>query len=90
MTSDAFQRLLKLVADGTARTLDQLAAELDVHQGLLEQMLHDLERAGYVGLVQVCGERQCRGCDLQGLCRLIHGARTWVVTGKGVRAARAP
>ena len=90
MTTDAFQRLLKLVASGTVRTLDQLATELDVDQGLLEHMLHDLERAGYVRLVQVCGERQCPGCDLQGLCRLVHGGRTWVVTGKCVRAARVP
>jgi len=91
MTSDVFQRLLRLIASDTVQTLGQLAAELDVDQRLLEQMLNDLERAGYLRLLQGCGERRCSGCDLRGLCRVIHGGRrTWVATDKGLRVARTP
>ena len=90
MTSGRFQRLLKLVAGGTVERLDQLATELDVDRGLLEQMLLDLERAGYVRAVHACGKGQCHGCDPQRLCTLTQRGRMWVVTDKGFRAARAP
>ena len=90
MTTDSFQGLLDRLASGTAQTLAQLAVELGVDQELLEQMLLDLERAGYVRTLQAHCEGQCRGCDLWGLCGLTHGGRIWVDTDKGLRVARTP
>jgi len=89
MTARSFQGLLKRLASGTAQTIGQLAAELDVDRELLEQMLLDLERAGYLRAVQGCAEGQCRSCDLQALCTLGQQQRVWIVTEKSSRAARA-
>lgn len=89
MTARSFQGLLKRLASGTAQTVAQLATELDVDQELLEQMLLDLERAGYLRAVQGCADGQFRSCDLQALCTLGQPQRVWLVTEKGSRAARA-
>ena len=90
MAPNSFEALLNRLSTGTAETLAQLAVVLDVDQGLVEQMLLDLERAGYVRTAEVRCERQCRGCDLWGLCGLTHGGRIWMVTDKGLRVATTP
>jgi len=89
MTARSFQGLLKRLASGTAQTIGQLAAELDVDRELLEQMLLDLERAGYLRAVQGCAEGQCRSCDLQALCTSSRRERVWLVTEKGSGAGRS-
>jgi predicted ArsR family transcriptional regulator len=90
MTARSFQGLLRRLASGTAQTIVQLATELDVDRELLEQMLLDLERAGYLRIVRGCADGRCRSCDLQALCTLGQPQRVWLVTEKGSRAAKAP
>ena len=64
-----------------------LAAALGVSEALLEQMLADLERAGYVAAVDTGCEGHCGGCPSTGLCALLHGKRIWTLTARGRQAA---
>jgi len=80
--------LLKLLAVGSSYTLTSLAEALDVSEALVEQMLTDLERGGYVSTADTRCAGQCAGCPSSGLCALLHGKRIWTVTAKGLQAAR--
>lgn len=87
MTMPPLERLLTILADGQAHTLVDLAQGSGVTPDLLEQMLRDLERAGYLQTVEsICGER-CEHCSVQGACALSHAGRIWSVTDKGFRLA---
>jgi len=44
-------RLLQLVAEGGVHSYTTIAGQLDVSTGLLEQMLRDLARMGYIAPV---------------------------------------
>ncbi|OGO04181.1 MAG: hypothetical protein A2Y73_05185 [Chloroflexi bacterium RBG_13_56_8] len=90
MNADPLKELLSHLALGPVRTLDQLANEMNVGQELLEQMLLQLEQAGYVRALRACCDLACEGCGSQGLCRLIHSGRAWTITPKGTEAATAP
>jgi len=70
------------------RALTELAAEADVPLDLLEQMLLDLERAGYVQRVDCSATRHCDDCPSAAACIDHHGGRLWGVTEKGFRAVR--
>ncbi len=87
MTSSLLQSLVKRLSTGQVHIFSQLAAELDVQEPLLEQMLQDLERGGYLRSAQVLCDGGCRGCAQEGLCRIAHGGRMWVLTKKGLRLA---
>lgn len=85
--------LLYHLARDKVHTLGELAAKLDVSEGLLEQMLGILERADYVHVTEraFC-DQSCRGCDMVEHCakgclstRL---GRMWSLTEKGLRAAQ--
>jgi hypothetical protein len=76
--------------DGQVRTLSELADQLDVHPHLLEQMLSDLVRAGYVRNVLAQCTGHCQGCGSGSVCGLMHGGRIWMVTEKGRRAGQRP
>ncbi|MEN6480462.1 MAG: FeoC-like transcriptional regulator [Anaerolineales bacterium] len=85
------EELLSLLATGRPHTLGSLAETLGVSADLLAQMLADLERAGYVSVVEVqCGGQAggyCAGCPSAGLCGLLQGKRLWTLTERGRRAA---
>jgi predicted ArsR family transcriptional regulator len=79
------EKLLERLANNQDHTLNELALELGVTPGLVEQMLHDLERGGYVRRIEaVCGER-CESCPYQGHCGVTQGGRIWALTEKGLR-----
>ena len=84
------EKLLKHLAEDGVHSLTELALMLDVDLNLLEQMLHDLERAGYLRQVETsCDtEQSCTGCPRQGTCRLLHAGRVWTLTPKGMQAAK--
>jgi hypothetical protein len=83
------EELLKRLASGRPYNLTELAAELDVDLGLLEQMIIDLERGGYLKRVALSCSTICAGCPREGLCQITHEGRIWSVTDKGYRAALA-
>jgi uncharacterized protein YuzB (UPF0349 family) len=83
------ERLLQILAHDEIATLEELARRLSVSDDLLEQMLQDLSRGGYVELVDLACERHCSGCEESAICALVQGKRIWRVTEKGFRLAGA-
>jgi hypothetical protein len=82
-------RLLRLVAEGGVHSYTTLVGQLGVSTGLLEQMLQDLSRMGYVAPVGgACDTSQCRHCPLGGSCATDTQCNVWALTAKGAQAAR--
>lgn len=80
------ERLLQLVAEGGVHSYEDLTGHLSISQPLLEVMLEDLARLGYLRAVgDGCGG-QCAACSMGG-CSVAGPARLWSLTEKGVRAA---
>lgn len=75
--------LLGRLAAGRPTTLAQLAHDLDTSTDLLEQMLSDLDRLGYIHAVDTGCDAHCAGCRRHELCSLIHEGRIWSLTPKG-------
>jgi len=61
-------RLLDLLREGGARRIEDLARELDTTPGLVEAMLEDLARMGYVKRVSAQCSDACAECRLSSMC----------------------
>ena len=62
------EKLLHTISrDGTYRSVE-LARKLGVSAELLEQMMADLIKAGYLRPVEGCCDDQCCGCSQAGDC----------------------
>ena len=77
------ERLLSLVGRGGVHSYADLARQLDVSEELLEQMLQDLARMGYLRPVTQGCEAHCAGCTLEGTCAIGGPTRVWTLTEKG-------
>jgi len=82
------QTLLDLVSEENVATPAMLARRLDVSQELVELMLTDLERTGYLRAVADDGSR-CEGCGLRPTCRAPE-SRLWIRTDREARRPRSP
>jgi len=81
------KRLLQLVSGGGVHSYATLAGQLGVSKGLLEQMLQDLARMGYIApLGGACDTSQCHHCPLGGSCATDTRGNVWVLTAKGAQA----
>ena len=87
------ERLLDLLATGGVHTPGELAARLGVTDGLIDQMLADLSRMGYLRQVgdMACSPSPgtstgaCGGCSLASTCAVgKSGGRVWALTGKAL------
>lgn len=76
-------RLLELLRAGGSHRVVDLARELETTPALVEAMLDDLGRMGY--LKRVGGEcgGGCSGCSLAELCAAGKDGRVWVLTENG-------
>jgi hypothetical protein len=88
------ERLLSLLATGGVHTPMELASELGVSEGLLEQMLADLSRMGYLRLASspTCPPMPnrhftpCAQCPLSSTCAVTGpGTRVWTLTDKALQ-----
>jgi predicted ArsR family transcriptional regulator len=77
------EHLLSLVGQGGVHSYADLARQLDVSEELLEQMLQDLVRMGYLRPVADGCEAQCAGCPMAETCAIGSPTRVWTLTGKG-------
>lgn len=81
-------KLLSMLADGKAYNSVQLARALDVTQGMIAQMLEDLERRGYVQHLRLgCEEGKCKGCAYSKSCSPTTALSGWALTEKGRQMA---
>ena len=93
-------RLLNLLTTGGVRTPAELAARLDVTESMLDQLLADLSRMGYLRPVHslTCHTSSnghnppkgylggCTDCTLSGICATDRpGGRVWMLTDKAYR-----
>lgn len=75
-------RLLRQVGQGDVHSYADLARQLAVSEELLEQMLQQLVRMGYIRLVaNRCGIH-CAGCPQTRACAIEDRARVWALTEK--------
>ncbi len=82
------EELLNLVAEGGLRTTDELARHMSVPQPLLEAMLADLARRGYLRPVGDGCQAHCSGCAMGGCSVAGPGSgRLWTLTDRGSQAA---
>ncbi len=82
------QRLLEAVARGGTHTRSELARELGVSQELLQEMIDNLARRGYLRpMGEGCDER-CTTCMLQDTCAIGSPGRMWALTEKGLGLTR--
>lgn len=79
------QELLRLVAEGGVHSYEELAADLSVPVPLLEAMLENLARLGYLRLAEAACDQACESCPIGG-CSVAGRGRLWVLTEKGARA----
>jgi predicted ArsR family transcriptional regulator len=77
------EHLLSLVRQGGVHSYADLARQLDVSEELLEQMLQDLARMGYLRPVTDGCEAHCAGCPMAEICAIGSPTRVWTLTGKG-------
>jgi hypothetical protein len=78
-------RLLELLQAGGTHRVTGLARELGATPELVEAMLEDLTRMGYLKPVGgECGGG-CAGCSLAGLCATGKDGRVWTLADKGER-----
>ena len=82
-------RLLELLREGGTRRIEDLARELDTTPQLVEAMLADLEKMGYVtGLRARCSEA-CAECPVSGMCAAggpsseASDGQIWMLTERG-------
>ncbi|MDH4137534.1 MAG: FeoC-like transcriptional regulator [Anaerolineae bacterium] len=74
------ERLLSLLGQGGVHSYADLARQLDVSEELLEQMLQDLARMGYLRPVANGCEAHCAGCTLAETCAIGGPTRVWTLT----------
>ena len=80
------RELIGVIAEGQLHSQMELARRLGVSEGLVERMLEDLARMGYLEPIAGCAE-ECAACPLARMCIIGHPRRAWVLTEKGQRAA---
>lgn len=79
------ETLLKLLASGGAHTPESLARELGTSRDMVERMLADLARLGYLEPAGGACEARCAGCPIASVCAVGTPQRVWALTEKARR-----
>lgn len=80
------EQLLQLVAQGGVHSYQDLMQRLFISQPMLEAMLEDLARLGYLRPVSDGCSEHCSACPI-GHCSVAGPGRLWSLTEKGAKAA---
>lgn len=81
------QELLQIIAAGGTYHLKQLAHQLDVSEALLESMIEELVRLGYLQPLHMRCCANCKACPTAGECALGFANHVWVLTEAGKKLA---
>ncbi len=79
------EELLRQLGRGGVQSYQDLAGALSISEPLLEAMLENLARLGYLRRVESCAGA-CHGCSSGG-CSVQGQGRLWSLTDRGLRAA---
>jgi predicted ArsR family transcriptional regulator len=80
-------RLLTILQAGGTRRVDELAHSLETTPQMVEAMLEELSRLGYLRRVSGGCSGRCGACPLAGMCQVASGGRVWTLTGRGRQAS---
>lgn len=80
------EQLLKRLGQGGTFTYSELAKDLGISEAMLDGMLHDLARAGYVRSISKSCKTHCAACAMSGICAVGTPGQVWTLTEKGGRA----
>lgn len=75
-------RLLELLRAGGTHRVSDLAHELETTHELVEAMLENLTRMGYLKQVKGGCTETCVSCPLAGICTAEEGGQVWTLTEK--------
>lgn len=78
--------LLRQLGRGGVQSYQDLASALSISEPLLEAMLENLARLGYLRPVASCSDQACHSCSGGG-CSVQGQGRLWSLTERGLRAA---
>ena len=81
--------LLRHVATGGVHSYEDLKKRLSISTPLLEAMLVDLARLGYLRPVGKGCQQSCSSCPVGG-CSIAGPRQLWTLTEKGARVAAGP
>jgi predicted ArsR family transcriptional regulator len=76
-------RLLELLQSGGTHRVADLARELQTTPELVEMMLEDLCRMGYLKRAGGGCDETCAACPMAGLCAAGGNGQVWTLTEKG-------
>lgn len=82
------ETLLRILAVGGAHGHKELARRLGISETLLDTMLDDLVRMGYLHLIRGSCCTNCEHCPMGDACAVGDAGRVWVLTEAGRRVAR--
>ena len=77
------ETLLRIVASKGTECSAELARRLGVSHALMENMLEELTRQGYLRAVVEGCSTPCERCPLHTACRFQRQARIWTLTPRG-------
>ena len=80
------EKLLARITQKGAVSIAELSGELDTSPEMVEIMLAELERLGYLEAVSGCNTGACAGCTASNSCQPV---RIWQ-TGKRYKSGKAP
>ena len=82
------EELLKLLAGGGTHTPETLARTLGVSRDMVERMIADLARLGYLRAAGGGCESHCAGCPSANACSVGSPQQIWTLTDKGRAVAK--
>jgi len=77
------EELLKLLVGGGTHTPETLARTLGVSRDMVERMIADLARLGYLRAAEGGCESHCAGCPSANACSVGGPQQIWTLTDKG-------
>jgi DNA-binding transcriptional MocR family regulator len=77
------ETILRIVASKRTECSSELARRLGVSHALIENMLDELTRQGYLKAVVGGSSTPCERCPLHTACRFQRQARIWTLTSRG-------
>ncbi len=73
------EQILKQLQKGGSTSVPDLARQLNVSERLVEQMLAELVRLGYLRLLDTCYRDACTGCPQKSGCGIHRPLQAWAV-----------
>nr|MBC7245962.1 hypothetical protein [Chloroflexota bacterium] len=82
------EKILHIISTGGTHSLKQLAQQLDVSEALLESMIEELVRLGYLQPLSGKCSEACEHCPISSACGIGRAGQVWVLTEAGRRIAQ--